>query len=135
MTVDFHTHVFPDRVARGAIASLASASGGVAYSDGTVAGLRAAISAAGVTVAVNLPVLTSPTQFESVLAYAEALKKTPLLVTMMMVNNETGAVYDVARAFDMAKKNSRETVTHCDAVQGFLKCRELTMTLKFLWKK
>ena len=75
MTVDFHTHVFPDRVARGAIASLASASGGVAYSDGTVAGLRAAISAAGVTVAVNLPVLTSPMQFESVLAYAEALNR------------------------------------------------------------
>ncbi len=56
-------------------------------------------------------------------AYAEALKKTPILVTMMMVNNETGAVYDVARAFDMAKRNNKETVTHCDAIQGFLKCR------------
>ena len=42
---------------------------------------------------------------------------------MMMVNNETGAVYDVARAFDMAKKNCKETITHCDAVQGFLKCK------------
>ena len=42
---------------------------------------------------------------------------------MMMVNNETGAVYDVAKAFDMAKKSCKETVTHCDAVQGFLKCR------------
>ena len=56
-------------------------------------------------------------------AYAEALKKPPILVTMMMVNNETGAVYDVARAFDMAKKNCKETITHCDAVQGFLKCK------------
>ena len=54
-------------------------------------------------------------------AYEKALEVAPLLVTMMMVNNETGALYDVARAFDMAKKRAKETVTHCDAVQGFLK--------------
>ncbi len=56
-------------------------------------------------------------------AYKDALKTPPVLVTMMMVNNETGAVYDVAKAFDMAKKNCKDTVTHCDAVQGFLKCK------------
>lgn len=54
--------------------------------------------------------------------YAEALKIPPILVTMMMVNNETGARYDVGRAFKMAKRSNPETVTHCDAVQGFLKC-------------
>ena len=56
-------------------------------------------------------------------AYSEALKTPPILVTMMMVNNETGALYDVGRAFKMAKSVNRDTVTHCDAVQGFLKCR------------
>ena len=56
-------------------------------------------------------------------AYSEALKVPPILVTMMMVNNETGAVYDVSKAFKMAKSLNSETVTHCDAVQGFLKCR------------
>ena len=55
-------------------------------------------------------------------AYAEALKTPPILVTLMMVNNETGARYDVGKAFKMAKKANPETVTHCDAVQGFLKC-------------
>ena len=54
-------------------------------------------------------------------AYEKALEIPPILVTMMMVNNETGAVYDVSRAFDMAKQRAKETVTHCDAVQGFLK--------------
>ena len=63
-------------------------------------------------------------------AYAEALKKPPVLVTMMMVNNETGAVYDVAKAFDMAKKSCRETVTHCDAVQSFLKCSFTPQSIK-----
>lgn len=55
-------------------------------------------------------------------AYSEALKTPPILVTMMLVNNETGAVYDLAKAFKMAKTANRETITHCDAVQGFLKC-------------
>ena len=42
---------------------------------------------------------------------------------MMMVNNETGAVYDLKTAFAMAKAKNRDIVTHTDAVQGFLKCR------------
>ena len=56
-------------------------------------------------------------------SYAEALNVQPILVTMMMVNNETGALYDVARAFSMVKKKYPDAVTHCDAVQGFLKTK------------
>lgn len=44
-----------------------------------------------------------------------------ILVSLMMVNNETGAVYDVARFFSETKKKNPDIVTHCDAVQGFLK--------------
>ncbi|MBE6538043.1 MAG: cysteine desulfurase [Ruminococcaceae bacterium] len=44
-----------------------------------------------------------------------------LLASIMMVNNETGAVYDVSRAFKIIKSKSPDAVTHCDAVQGFLK--------------
>ncbi len=50
-----------------------------------------------------------------------ALEKPTLLVSMMMVNNETGAAFDVARVFAAAKAKDAATVTHCDAVQGFLK--------------
>ena len=46
-----------------------------------------------------------------------------VLVTMMMVNNETGARYDVEKAFAMARRKNPQVVTHCDAVQGFLKCK------------
>ena len=63
-------------------------------------------------------------------AYREALKVPPLLVTMMMVNNETGALYDLKTAFDMAKRSNPDTVTHCDAVQGFLKCRFTPASIK-----
>jgi cysteine desulfurase len=44
-----------------------------------------------------------------------------LLVSLMMVNNETGAAYDVKRAFAMAKRLAPNAVLHCDAIQGFLK--------------
>ena len=50
-----------------------------------------------------------------------ALQSPTLLVSMMMVNNETGAAFDVARVFAAAKAQDADTVTHCDAVQGFLK--------------
>ena len=40
---------------------------------------------------------------------------------MMLVNNETGALYDIKKLFEMAKRKNAEVVTHCDAVQGFLK--------------
>jgi cysteine desulfurase len=67
---------------------------------------------------IRIPTKEGSLDFE---AYREALSVQPILVTMMMVNNETGAVYDVAKAFDIAKKMHPDTVTHCDAVQGFLK--------------
>ena len=53
--------------------------------------------------------------------FLEAIDDKTLLVSMMLVNNETGAVYDIKKLFAMAKRKNPEIVTHCDAVQGFLK--------------
>lgn len=70
MIIDFHTHIFPDRIAAATIAKLEEKGGIPAFANGTVAGLEAAMERAGVDLAVTLPVLTRPRQFESVLAYA-----------------------------------------------------------------
>ena len=43
------------------------------------------------------------------------------LVTMMMVNNETGYIMPVRRSFYGIKKRFPKCITHCDAVQGFMK--------------
>ena len=56
-------------------------------------------------------------------SFEKELDKSVALVTMMMVNNETGALYDIAKAFSMAKSICPDAVTHCDAVQGFMKVR------------
>ena len=61
---------------------------------------------------------------------AEALTGRVFLVSMMAVNNETGAAYDIARAFAMAKAKDANIVTHTDAVQGYLKGRLSPQTLR-----
>lgn len=50
-----------------------------------------------------------------------ALETPTALVSLMLVNNETGARFDVERVFRAAKAKDPATLTHCDAVQGFLK--------------
>ncbi len=52
-----------------------------------------------------------------------------VMVTMMLVNNETGARYDLAKVFSMAKQKNPQVITHCDAVQGFLKYKFTPATL------
>ena len=56
-------------------------------------------------------------------AYQNALNARTFLVSIMMTNNETGAMYDLKRAFALAKAQNPDIVTHTDAVQGYLKCR------------
>ena len=46
-----------------------------------------------------------------------------LLCSFMLVNNETGAMYDVASAFRAVRAASPGAVLHCDAVQAFLKAK------------
>lgn len=44
-----------------------------------------------------------------------------VMISMMMVNNETGHVLPVKETFSMIKRKFPHIVTHCDAVQAFMK--------------
>lgn len=48
-----------------------------------------------------------------------ALTDDTLLVSMMLVNNETGAVQPIAEAAALTKRLSPKVLFHCDAVQAF----------------
>jgi len=52
-----------------------------------------------------------------------ALDKPIFMASIMLVNNETGAVYDVGKAFSLIKKKYPAAVCHCDAVQGLFKVK------------
>ncbi len=60
--IDFHTHIFPDRIAAGAVAKLQAASHTRPFSDGTGAGLKKSMTEAGISASVVLPVATSARQ-------------------------------------------------------------------------
>lgn len=53
--------------------------------------------------------------------FIDAVDENTCLVSCMMVNNETGAIQPVRRIFSHVKRNFPECITHCDAVQGFMK--------------
>lgn len=52
-----------------------------------------------------------------------ALDKKIFLATFMLVNNETGALYSLKEAFAKIKRKYPDSLTHCDAIQGFMRVR------------
>lgn len=53
---------------------------------------------------------------------SEELEKGLTLVSVMQVNNETGAVTDVKRLSEIVREKGNKTLLHIDGVQGFLRC-------------
>ena len=70
MIIDVHAHVFPPKIAGATLDALSRASGNLPSSDGTLDGLARACTQADVDVAVNMPVLTKPSQFDSANRFA-----------------------------------------------------------------
>ena len=62
-------------------------------------------------------------------AVMEALRPDTVLVTLMLVNNETGAVTDIGAIAKAVKKAGSQALLHTDAVQAFMK---LPFTVKSL---
>lgn len=65
--IDFHTHVFPDSLAERAIAVLQGHSPeSVAYTNGTLAGLKQSMGESGISRSVLLPIATKPAQVATI---------------------------------------------------------------------
>lgn len=54
-------------------------------------------------------------------AVENALREDTILVSLMMVNNETGAVTDIGEIAKAMKRAKSQALLHTDAVQGFMK--------------
>lgn len=55
------------------------------------------------------------------MALADAVDDKTVLLSCMVVNNETGFAVDVKRLYRLVKRKNAKTIVHIDAVQGFLK--------------
>jgi predicted TIM-barrel fold metal-dependent hydrolase len=70
MVIDFHTHVFPDRIAEKTIEKLEEFGQVKAFTNGTLEGLKKSMLENNITISVVLPVVTKPSQFDAVNTYA-----------------------------------------------------------------
>lgn len=75
MIVDFHTHIFPEKIAAKTIAQLEDRAHIKAFGDGLEEGLVNSMKAAGVDVSVVLPVVTKPEQFDTINRFAAHLNE------------------------------------------------------------
>lgn len=70
MVIDFHTHIFPDKIADKTIKYLAEEGNTKAFTDGTLEGLKKSMKENAIDISVVLPVVTKPSQFASVNEFA-----------------------------------------------------------------
>ena len=69
---------------------------------------------------VSIPTKNGKLNFE---VLESELDSSVILITMMMVNNETGALYDLERVSKLMKIKSPEAFLHVDATQSFMKLK------------
>lgn len=73
MVIDFHTHIFPDKIAAATISALSKNGGIPAHSNGTLLGLIGGAEKGGVDMCVNLPVVTKPSQMDSIFTFSKGI--------------------------------------------------------------
>lgn len=66
MVIDFHTHIFPEKIALGTVQLLSAKSKTIPFSDGTLSGLLNNMQRADINFSVILPVATKPEQVEKI---------------------------------------------------------------------
>ena len=77
MIIDFHTHVYPDKMAARTIELLTLSTNAVTpYSDGTIRGLLSSMEKAGIDRSVILPVATRKGQFDTINRFATEINRT-----------------------------------------------------------
>ncbi len=59
----------------------------------------------------------------------QATDESVILAAMMLVNNETGALYPIRAAADIIRRKSPGAHIHCDAVQGYMRVPFTPMSL------
>lgn len=75
MIIDFHTHIFPDRIADGAMKKMSDVSQLTPALDGKENSLAESMERCGVDMSVVLPVATNPLKCDSLNEYAFSINK------------------------------------------------------------
>lgn len=85
MLIDFHTHIFPEKIARKTLEVLKAGAMQYekkeicSYFDGTLSGLLLSMNENDVDVSVALPIATKPSQTESINSYAKSVTNSKII--------------------------------------------------------
>ena len=75
MIIDFHTHIFPEKIAAKTIKQLEMRCNIKASTNGMVNGLLDSMERCGIDLSIILPVATKPSQFESIHSFARMVNE------------------------------------------------------------
>lgn len=100
MIIDFHTHIFPDRIAERATEKIGCAANIGYVAPATFEALNAAMDKSGVDKSVVLNVVTKETQHESVLRYAKSIDSDRLISFGSVMPDSTGALEYIWKTSD-----------------------------------
>ena len=102
MLIDFHTHIFPDKIAERTLEVLKAGAlrcehkETTSHYDGTKAGLLSLMKDSGVDISVALPIATKPTQTESINVFAASVtdKRIISFATLHPQNEDTDKILE-----------------------------------------
>ncbi|MGA1869297.1 MAG: amidohydrolase family protein [bacterium] len=77
--IDIHTHIFPDEIAEKTVKYLALEAKVDSYLDGTASDLRHSMDNAQISLSVNQPIATKPSQVSSINNWAKQIEDTHIL--------------------------------------------------------
>ncbi|MBE5964647.1 MAG: metal-dependent hydrolase [Lachnospira sp.] len=89
MIIDFHTHIFPDKIVKATIEQLENRAKIKAFSDGTLKDLQESMKEANVDYSVVLPVATKPSQFKTLNDYAAEISKIEGIISFGGIHPDT----------------------------------------------
>ena len=79
MIIDFHTHIFPDKIAGRTLDYLSGIFGASPFADGTYTGLCNSMGKGAVDISIALPAVTKVSQVASINRFASAYTEGPVI--------------------------------------------------------
>lgn len=97
MIIDFHTHIWPDKMAEKTVHYLEKLGNIPAYLEGTVDNLQQSMKLAGIDYSVVLPVVTKPEQFDTVNQYAAKMNDEEGIISFGGIHPENKQIEEKLR--------------------------------------
>lgn len=106
MLIDFHTHIFPEKIAGKTLDILKAGALQcekkeiTSYFDGTFSGLLSLMAENGVDISVALPIATKPSQTESINSYAQSVSSSKIVsfASLHPLNDDTDVILENIKA-------------------------------------